>query len=78
MLDARTLLKLFPGDRSQLDMSAPLLDQGVDSLSLVEWMYRIEEECGVILDDDRLLELANEPLQVVVDDFVAQLSCDQL
>jgi acyl carrier protein len=74
MVDSNDVLSLYPGDPTSLDLDLPILDQGTDSLSLVEWMYRIEERYGVIVDDERLLEMANLPLSAVLADFVAQVA----
>ena len=38
-------------DPSKLDPSAPLADLGVDSLTFIEFMFKVEDEFGVKVSD---------------------------
>jgi acyl carrier protein len=44
----------FSIDPTGLDPAAPLDTLGVDSLSFIEFMFKIEEEFGVSVSDDDL------------------------
>ena len=46
--------KEFSIDPSSLDPNAPLDTLGVDSLSFIEFMFKIEEEFGVSVSDEDL------------------------
>ena len=46
--------KEFSIDASGLDPNAPLDTLGVDSLSFIEFMFKIEEEFGVSVSDEDL------------------------
>ena len=46
--------KEFSIDPNGLDPNAPLDSLGVDSLSFIEFMFKIEEEFGVSVSDDDL------------------------
>ena len=46
--------KEFSIDPKGLDPAAPLDTLGVDSLSFIEFMFKIEEEFGVSVSDDDL------------------------
>jgi len=46
--------KEFSIDPAGLDPAAPLDTLGVDSLSFIEFMFKIEEEFGVSVSDDDL------------------------
>ena len=46
--------KEFSLDASALDPAAPLDSLGIDSLSFIEFMFKIEEEFGVSVSDDDL------------------------
>ena len=46
--------KEFSIDPTGLDPAAPLDTLGVDSLSFIEFMFKIEEEFGVSVSDDDL------------------------
>jgi acyl carrier protein len=51
----RTLAaKEFSMDPSGVDPSAPLDTLGIDSLSFIEFMFKVEEEFGVSVSDDEL------------------------
>ena len=41
-------------DPSKIDSNAPLADLGVDSLSFIEFMFKIEDEFGVKVSDEDL------------------------
>jgi acyl carrier protein len=41
-------------DPAKLDADAPLADLGVDSLSFIEFMFKVEEEFGVTVSDEDL------------------------
>lgn len=41
-------------DPAGLDPNAPLDSLGVDSLSFIEFMFKVEEEFGVSVTDDQL------------------------
>jgi acyl carrier protein len=41
-------------DPSKLDPNAPLADLGVDSLTFIEFMFKVEDEFGVKVSDDDL------------------------
>jgi len=41
-------------DASKLDPNAPLADLGVDSLTFIEFMFKVEDEFGVKVSDDDL------------------------
>ena len=44
----------FSLDAAALDPSAPLDSLGIDSLSFIEFMFKIEEEFGVSVSDEDL------------------------
>jgi acyl carrier protein len=46
--------KEFSLDPGALDPNAPLDSIGVDSLSFIEFMFKIEEEFGVTVSDEEL------------------------
>ena len=46
--------KEFSIDPKTLDATAPLDSLGVDSLSFIEFMFKIEEEFGVTVSDEEL------------------------
>jgi acyl carrier protein len=46
--------KEFSIDPKTLDPNAPLDSLGVDSLSFIEFMFKIEEEFGVTVSDEEL------------------------
>jgi len=46
--------KEFSLDPSRLDPAAPLDTLGVDSLSFIEFMFKIEEEFGITVSDEDL------------------------
>jgi acyl carrier protein len=46
--------KEFSLDPNALDPNAPLDSIGVDSLSFIEFMFKIEEEFGVTVSDEEL------------------------
>jgi acyl carrier protein len=46
--------KEFSIDAGGLDPAAPLDSLGIDSLSFIEFMFKIEEEFGVTVSDDDL------------------------
>ncbi|MBV8030385.1 MAG: acyl carrier protein [Betaproteobacteria bacterium] len=46
--------KEFSIDASKLDPAAPLDSLGVDSLSFIEFMFKVEEEFGINVSDEDL------------------------
>ena len=46
--------KEFSLDAAALDPSAPLDKLGIDSLSFIEFMFKVEEEFGVSVSDEDL------------------------
>ena len=46
--------KEFSLDTGKLDPAAPLDTLGIDSLSFIEFMFKVEEEFGVSVSDDDL------------------------
>jgi len=46
--------KEFSLDTDKLDPAAPLDTLGIDSLSFIEFMFKVEEEFGVSVSDDDL------------------------
>jgi acyl carrier protein len=46
--------KEFSLDPARLDPAAPLDTLGIDSLSFIEFMFKIEEEFGVTVSDEDL------------------------
>lgn len=44
----------FSLDADRLDPAAPLDSLGIDSLSFIEFMFKIEEEFGVTVSDEDL------------------------
>jgi len=46
--------KEFSVDPSKLDPGAPLDTLGIDSLSFIEFMFKVEEEFGVSVSDEDL------------------------
>jgi acyl carrier protein len=46
--------KEFSVDPDKLDPSAPLDSLGIDSLSFIEFMFKVEEEFGVSVSDEEL------------------------
>jgi acyl carrier protein len=46
--------KEFSLDPSRLDPVAPLDTLGVDSLSFIEFMFKVEEEFGISVSDEQL------------------------
>ena len=46
--------KEFSLDANALDATAPLDSLGIDSLSFIEFMFKIEEEFGVSVSDEDL------------------------
>lgn len=47
-------IKEFSLDPGKIDPKAPLDSLGIDSLSFIEFMFKIEEEFGVTVSDDDL------------------------
>ena len=41
-------------DPAKIDPNAPLADLGVDSLTFIEFMFKVEEEFGVAVSDEDL------------------------
>ena len=46
--------KEFSLDAAKLDPAAPLDTLGIDSLSFIEFMFKVEEEFGVSVSDEDL------------------------
>ena len=46
--------KEFTLDPAKLDPAAPLDTLGIDSLSFIEFMFKVEEEFGVSVSDEQL------------------------
>jgi acyl carrier protein len=46
--------KEFSIDTATLDPSAPLDTLGIDSLSFIEFMFKVEEEFGISVSDESL------------------------
>ena len=46
--------KEFSLDPGKLDPAAPLDALGIDSLSFIEFMFKVEEEFGVSVSDEQL------------------------
>jgi acyl carrier protein len=46
--------KEFALDPAQLDPAAPLDTLGIDSLSFIEFMFKVEEEFGISVSDEDL------------------------
>ncbi|HYX66880.1 MAG TPA: acyl carrier protein [Burkholderiales bacterium] len=46
--------KEFSLDPAKLDPAAPLDTLGIDSLSFIEFMFKVEEEFGVSVSDEQL------------------------
>jgi len=46
--------KAFSLEAAELDAAAPLDSLGIDSLSFIEFMFKIEEEFGVSMSDEDL------------------------
>ena len=44
-------------DPSKIDPNAPLADLGVDSLTFIEFMFKVEDELGVKVSDDDLRKI---------------------
>ena len=44
-------------DPAKLDANAPLADLGVDSLTFIEFMFKVEDEFGVTVSDDDLRKI---------------------
>jgi acyl carrier protein len=47
-------IKEFSLDPAKVDANAPLADLGVDSLSFIEFMFKVEDEFGVTVSDEDL------------------------
>jgi acyl carrier protein len=47
-------VKEFSLDADKIDPNAPLGDSGLDSLSLIEFMFKVEDEFGVKVSDEDL------------------------
>jgi acyl carrier protein len=41
-------------DPAKIDANAPLADLGVDSLTFIEFMFKVEDEFGVTVSDEDL------------------------
>jgi len=41
-------------DAAKIDPNAPLADIGVDSLTFIEFMFKVEDEFGIKVSDDDL------------------------
>lgn len=52
-------VKEFSIDPAGLDPKAPLDTLGIDSLSFIEFMFKIEEEFGVSVSDEELKGIRN-------------------
>jgi len=50
-------VKEFSIDPNGLDPAAPLDQLGIDSLSFIEFMFKVEEEFGVSVSDDDLKQI---------------------
>ena len=46
--------KEFSIDTAKLDPNAPLDTLGIDSLSFIEFMFKVEEEFGISVSDENL------------------------
>ena len=44
-------------DPAKLDANAPLADLGVDSLTFIEFMFKVEDEFGVTVSDEDLRKI---------------------
>jgi len=44
-------------DPAKLDPQAPLTDLGVDSLTFIEFMFKVEDEFGVKVSDEDLRQI---------------------
>jgi acyl carrier protein len=51
--------KEFTLDPGKVDPAAPLDSLGIDSLSFIEFMFKIEEEFGVTVSDEDLKSIKN-------------------
>jgi acyl carrier protein len=49
--------KEFSIDPSGIDPNAPLDSLGIDSLSFIEFMFKVEEEFGVSVSDEELKDI---------------------
>jgi acyl carrier protein len=47
-------IREFSLDPEKIDANAPLADLGVDSLSFIEFMFKVEDEFGVTVSDEDL------------------------
>jgi acyl carrier protein len=50
-------VKEFSIDPSGLDLAASLDQLGIDSLSFIEFMFKVEEEFGVSVSDEELTNI---------------------
>jgi acyl carrier protein len=44
-------------DPAKVDPNAPLADLGIDSLTFIEFMFKVEDEFGVKVSDDDLRKI---------------------
>jgi acyl carrier protein len=51
--------KEFSIDPAGLDPNAPLDTLGIDSLSFIEFMFKVEEEFGISVSDENLKGIKN-------------------
>lgn len=51
--------KEFSLDANALDPKAPIDSLGIDSLSFIEFMFKVEEEFGVSVSDEDLKSIRN-------------------
>jgi len=61
-LSVDSLLALFPGEKTTLDLTLPLEQQGLDSVDIVEWIYAIEQHTGEFIDESAVLDNFTLPL----------------
>jgi acyl carrier protein len=57
---------------SQLDPNAPILDNGVDSLALVEFLFEVEDHFGISIPDSKAQITTLNELAQLVDRLRAQ------
>ena len=57
---------------SQLDPDAPMLDNGVDSLALVEFLFEVEDRFGIAIPDSKAQIETLAELAILVDKLRAK------
>lgn len=56
----------------EIDPDTPIIDVDVDSMDVIEWLYVIEEENDIVLDEIVITDFESMTLRTLYDEVVRQ------